>query len=752
MSAPPEFAGTIGRTLEESTPSFPAAHPLPSGSPNVVIILMDDTGFAHFGCYGSTIDTPNIDRLAAGGLRYNNFHTTALCSPTRAALLTGRNHHSVGMRGLSNWNSGFPSCTGRVARSAATLSEMLRDAGYTTFATGKWHLTPMDETSGAGPFEDWPLGRGFDRYYGFLQGETSQYNPELYCDNHPVDQPRSAEEGYHLSEDIIDQSIQMIRDQKSAVPERPFFLYCCFGATHSPHHAPKAYIDKYRGRFEQGWDQAREEWLARQLEMGIVPPDTQLAPRNRDVLPWDDLSADEKRLTIRHQEAFAGFLDHTDAQIGRLVDFLSEIGQLDDTLFLVLSDNGASPEGGPIGVLDDMKWFNQVPESLEESLARIDEIGDPTTSTNYPRGWAQAGNTPLKRYKHYTHGGGIRDPLIVHWPNGIKDGGSIRSQYHHVVDVVPTILEVLDVEAPATYRGVDQMPIHGVSMAYTFDSADAPTRKTVQYFEMFGNRGIWHDGWKAVSYHRRGAQFDDDRWELYHIDSDFSECRDLAEQEPKKLEEMIERWWTEAGRYGVLPLDERGGELFGMNSQPGSPRARRTYTFYPPVSHLNSDAAPALGSRSFTITADVEAGADASGVIVAYGSITSGLVLYVSAGRLTFDYNLHSRHYHVEADRPLSRKSNVVGVKFQRLDDEARATLVLNGEEVGSVDIGGVLRMISAQGMDIGRDPGSTVCDDYEGPFPFTGTIKKIVFDIPRRRRHDAEGEAVDAAVQLSQQ
>ena len=409
----------------------------------MVFILLDDTGFADFGCYGSIIETPNFDRLAAGGVRYRNFHTTALCSPTRACLLTGRNHHSVGMRGLSNFNTGFPNCRGRISSDTATIAEMLRDNGYNTFCTGKWHLAPMDETSVAGPFDNWPLQRGFDRYYGFLQGETHQFYPELYCDNHPVDPPRTPEEGYHVTEDIVDMSIRFVGDQKSVVPEKPFFLYMAFGATHSPHHAPKEYIEKYNGRFDQGWDRIREEYYAKQKASGMVPENTDLAPRNEGVRPWDDLNEDEKRLLLRYQEAYAGMLDHTDHHVGRFIDFLEEIGEFDNTLIFLLADNGASGSGGPTGVLDTIRGFNLIPDNFEESLARIDELGGPKTNNNYPMGWAQAGNTPLKRYKRFTHGGGIRDPLIVHWPKGIKDRDGIRGQFHHVNDIVPTVLDVL---------------------------------------------------------------------------------------------------------------------------------------------------------------------------------------------------------------------------------------------------------------------------------------------------------------------
>jgi arylsulfatase len=743
-----EFQGIIGRTIADSKPGMPERPAPGKDAPNIVIVVFDDTGFSHFGCYGSTIETPNIDRLAANGLLYNNFHTTALCSPTRASLLTGRNHHTVGMRGLSNFDTGFPNCTGSITRRAATLAEMLGSHGYATFATGKWHLTPMDETSGAGPFDQWPLARGFNRYYGFLQGETNQFYPELYYDNHPVDQPRSYEEGYHVTEDIIDKSIEFVRDQKSLVPEKPFFLYVCFGATHAPHQAPREYVDKYKGRFDEGWDKTRERWLARQKEMGVVPPKTELAPLNPGVKPWSDLTEGEKKLGLKLQEAFAGFLDHTDHHIGRLVDFLESIEEFDNTLLFVMSDNGASQEGGPIGVMDTFKSFNGIPEDLDESLKRLDEIGGPTTNTNYPWGWAQAGNTPLKRYKQNTHGGGIRDPLVIHWPKKITDKGGIRTQYHHVTDIVPTVLEMVGIEAPKEYNGLAQIPIHGTSMAYTFpaENAKAPTAKHTQYFEMFGHRGIWHDGWKAVTFHQAGTSFDDDVWELYHVEEDFSECHDLAGERPDKLKEMVELWWAEAGRYGVLPLDDRTWQLFGGRPKPNSPRARRQYVFYPPISHITSDAAPGIGSRSYVMSAEIDRkDASVNGVLAAYGATTSGLSFYIKDSHLVFDYNLFQNHYRVVSTRQVPVGASTVSVRFERIDRTSKATLLINGHECGTVDIPGIMRMISAQGMDVGRDSGSPVTDDYEAPFSFTGEIKKMIIDIPQRLKPDQKVETMKA-------
>ncbi|MCA3720548.1 arylsulfatase, partial [Phenylobacterium sp.] len=506
----------LGLTASESRPHWPEPARAPPGAPNVVCIVFDDLGFADLGCYGSEIATPNIDALAAGGLRYTNFHTAALCSPTRASLLTGRNHHSVGMGGLADWDLGFPGMRGRISRSAGTLAEMLRPAGYNTFATGKWHLTPTFETSQAGPFDQWPLQRGFDRYYGFLEGETSQWHPELVLDNHHIEAPDR--EGYHLSEDIVDQSIGFIRAQRTITPEKPFFLYICLGAQHAPHHAPKTFIDRYESVFEKGWDATRADRLARQKALGLVPADTVLPDRNPGVKPWDALSDDERRLAVRLQAAFAGMLEHADLQVGRLVNWLSEQGCLENTLIILISDNGASQEGSPFGTVNALRYFNGVRDTLAENLEHIDAIGEAHLNNNYPLGWAMAGNTPLRRYKQNTHGGGVRDPLVVHWPAGIRSGGEIRHQFHHVCDIAPTILEVTGVSPPAEIHGVTQQPIEGTSFGYTFDGGAEPTRKRTQYFEMLGHRGIWHEGWKAVTWHKPGTAFDADQWELYHLD------------------------------------------------------------------------------------------------------------------------------------------------------------------------------------------------------------------------------------------
>lgn len=744
--SPRPAAPVVRRLTRDSTPAWPDPVLPPKGSPNVVVILLDDMGFAHLGCFGSVIETPNFDRLAAQGLRYTNFHTTALCSPTRACLLTGRNHHSVGMRALSNFDDGFENMRGRIAASAGTIAEVLSPEGYATFAVGKWHLAPMREASAAGPFGDWPLGRGFDRYYGFHQGEMDQFHPELYQDNALIDQPRTPEEGYHLTEDLVDRALQMIRNQHSLVPERPFFLYLTPGAMHAPHHAPQKFLDKYRGKFDEGWDVIRKRVFDRQLELGIIPPGTQMAPRNKGVKPWDELTVDEKRFACRLQEAFAAMLEHTDEQIGRLLDELDRLGMGDDTLVFALSDNGASQEGFTTGVVDTFQYFNGIQPTVEEGIARLDDIGTRRSNNNYPIGWAQVGNTPSKRYKQDTHGGGVRDPLIVRWRNGIPQdsAGGIRRQFHHVIDLAPTIYEVLGVETPSSVKGVAQKPIEGLSMAYSFapeaaDEKQVPTPKITQYFEMRGHRAIWSDGWKAVSFLEPGSNLDDAVWELYHLDTDFSECNDLAEAEPERLKRMVELFWIDAGRYGVLPIEDKRANLFGGHFTPGTPTARHSFTYHPPIDRIPPDAAPALGTRTWTMTFDLERAAGDVGALLAYGTVNNGLVVYVDAdGHLVYDHNAFGRHTVTRSSVPVPTGSSSVVVEQRRVrGGPAQARLVIGGQVVGEGIIPRVPGMISPVGIDLGRNP-TGVSDAYERPYVFGGRIVRVQVDtLPPVSRED---------------
>ncbi len=721
-----KFPGVIGQSWQDSTPWLEPVVQPPAGAPNVVFVVLDDVGFAQLGCYGSSIETPRIDALAAAGRRYNNFHTTAMCSPTRASLLTGRNHHAVGMGMIADWCTGYPGYQGQVTKRAATLAEMLRPIGYSTLAIGKWHLTRAREMTAAGPFEQWPLGRGFERYYGFLVSLLDHWNPELIADNHAIPTPRRP--GYHLTEDLVDQTIGMIRDQQASAPGKPFFAYLALGACHSPLQAPRENIDKYKGRFDEGWDVMRERWHARQIELGIVPPGTRLAPLDDDVRPWASLSPDEQRLCARHQEVFAGMLDHADAQVGRLVDYLADRDLLDNTLLVLLSDNGATAEGGEFGDINIRRHYQFLEESFEEKLAEIDRLGSEHLWNCYPRGWGHAGNTPLKRFKMHTHGGGIRDPLIVHWPKRIRQGGQISPQFCHCSDIVPTVLEAVGIEAPSTLAGIEQLPIHGTSLGYTFGDPQAPSRKRVQYFELMGNRGIWADGWKAVTRHVQGTEYAADRWELYDLDRDFAEVDDLAAQYPEKLQELVALWWEQAATHHVLPLDDRDRERILLTYW-GPPRRR--WAFEQGMNRVSGYSAPAIANRSYRIVADVELAEDSQGVILAVGGKAGGYVLFVEDGRLVHEYVGPGRRWVVESARCLEPGRHELVFEFtKKADCAGTAMLLCDDEPIGRLEMHGMWPMgPTSGGVFCGYDDGSPVSGRYTCPFPFTGRIHGVVVE-----------------------
>jgi len=752
------FEGTIGTTVAESEPWFDDPPHPGDDAPNVVVVLLDDTGFAQFGCYGSDIDTANIDALAANGLQFTNFHVTPLCSPTRASLLTGRSQHAVGMRAISNFRTGFPNQLGHISNHAATVAEVLRDEGYATFCVGKWHLAPMEQCSAAGPFDQWPLARGFDRFYGFLEGETDQFHPELVCDNHPIEPPGTPDDGYHVSEDLVDQLLRMISDSKGVRPDRPFFAYLPFGATHAPHQAPASYLAKYRGRYDEGWDVVRDRWYQRQLELGVIPAGTQLAPRNPGVDAWDTLPTNQRRLACRLQEAFAAFLDHTDDQIGRLVEGLRAIGELDNTVLLVLADNGASQEGGPFGVMHEMKFFNGIFETPDEAIEKIDDIGGPHSHTNYPWGWAQCGNAPFKWYKQNTHEGGVHVPMIVHAPRRIApdEAGSRRNQFVNVADIAPTIYELTGVTPADTYRGLEQLPITGHSFASVLGDADAPATNTLQYFEMAGSRAVVaeRDGvpWKAVCKHDKGADYDAEPWELYRLAGDWSECTDLADAEPAVLAELIDQWWREADRHGVLPLDDRMVELFGVRFRPQSPHpADRRYVYRPPMSPLPAQAAAAIGGRSFDLTARVTREAGQDGVLFATGTQNSGISIFVQDERLVIDYNAFDDHTILESAIGVPVGDSTLVVSVRRGDGAAGSmSLEIDGQFAGSAELPLFMRMMSSVGPSVAYDHGSAVSSRYRAPFAFAGTLHEIVIQLLSRQA--ADSLAAEAATELSRQ
>jgi arylsulfatase len=712
------------------------------------VVVLDDVGFSQLGCYGSRVNTRTMDRLADEGIRYVNFHVTSLCSPTRACLLTGRNHHAVGVGCVANWDTGFPGYRGRVTARAATLAEMLRGRGYATSALGKWHLTPSNETTAAGPYHEWPLNRGFDRFYGFLGAWTNHWAPELWQDNQRI--PTPSRPGYHLSADLVDHAIGFIRDQISVEAQRPFFLYLAFGACHAPFHAPSAFIDRYRGAFDDGWDAYRLEAVERQKRKGLFPVDTLLAPRNEGVPAWSALSHAERRLYARWNEVFAGFLDHADHELGRLVAYLEEVGAADNTLLILLSDNGASSEGGNTGQVNYLRaHLNRAAATtaeLEDAEAAFDVLGGPETLGIYPQGWAQAGNTPLKWYKGNTFGGGVRAPLIIRWPEGIGHPGSTRSEFAHAIDIVPTVLEAVGMDAPDQVGGVPQLPIHGTSIAQTFRiPAGGTVVRPPQYFEMYGHRGLWHNGWKAVTYHRSGTNFDDDQWELYHLASDFSECTDLADEQPALRDALVALWWAEARRFDVLPLDDRRAERLTV-IPPNSFRARESFVYRQGMAGVPSGAAPDVINRSFSIEAAI--GEPGDGVVLAHGGRFGGYSLFVLDGHPHFAYNSVGRPTVVKGTTPLPAGPSAISVAFVKTGDYCGTVAVaVDGKECGSGALENTLRnmSVSGEGLYCGRDAQTPVSSLHPFPFTFSGVIEHVRVHVDGTRTATSPADQFEA-------
>lgn len=768
------FTGVIGRTVEESSPAWPEPPRPPVGAPNVIFFVLDDVGYGQLSNFGGLVETPVIDSLAKNGLRYTNMHTTALCSPSRGCIITGRNHHSLGLASITETSTGYPGYNGILPFDKGMLSEMLLQKGYNTFCVGKWHLSPPEHETAAGPYDRWPLGRGFERYYGFLGGDTNQWYPELVYDNHSVEQEKRPEEGYHLSIDLADKAIQFIQDAHVNAPEKPFFLYYATGAGHAPHHVPKEWADKYKGKFDMGWDEYRKIVHQRQIEIGIIPKTTDLSPHDPDVPVWDTLSADAKRLYARMMEVYAGFMSFTDHHFGRVVKFLEEIGELENTLIVVISDNGASSEGGPVGSLNEMCFFNNVAESLEDNVKNIDKLGGIEFFNHYAWGWTNAGNTPFRRWKRETYRGGSTDPCIVSWPKGIKARGEIRSHYAHIIDLVPTVLEALGMEAPTDIRGVTQAPIDGVSFAHTFNDNAAPTNHHTQYFEMFGHRSIYHDGWRAVcpwpgpsfaEAAKKGRQFgsvitnevlleiERNDWELYHVEEDYAECHNLAADHRDKVVEMIGRWWAEAGKYNVMPID--GSVFERLNAaRPTIARPRDGFVYYPNGSPVPFAATPKLYNRPWTITADVvipEGGAE--GVIIAQGGLTGGYTFFVKDQKLHFIYNYLGRDMFRLASKDAVPKGKVeFRYEFEPTGKPdfakgkgvpARGQIYINRKLVGDIDMPhSVPIMFGTEGLTCGCDGGAPVApEEYKGTFPFTGTIERVTLDLSGELIQDSEAE-----------
>lgn len=726
------FTGNVERSIAETDAQFKEVETYQRGGANVLYIVLDDLGFAALGCYGSTISTPNIDRLAKEGLRYNNFHTTAICSATRASLLTGANHHAVGVATITDYVTGYSNGIGHIDNTYGTLAEMLKEYGYSTYAVGKWHLSSKQKS--VGPYEQWPLGRGFDRYYGFLYGEVDQFHPHLVRDNSYVAQPKSAKDGYILSEDLTDNAIAYIYEQKNTWPDKPFFLYLSYGSTHTPHHAPKKYIDKYKGAFDEGWDVLREKWFRRQKDLGVIPEDAELTERAEYVPAWDSLDTDRKKLYARYMEAYAGMVEHTDAQIGRLIDYLQSIDQLDNTIVVFLSDNGASSEGGIDGRFNAMSGedLSARTDELEFGLAHIDEIGGEYAFNHYPSGWANLCNTPFQWYKSWSFEGGIKDPLIIRYPAAIPDPGNIRKQYHHVSDVTPTVMELLGGDKPSVIKGVPQKPFTGISMGYTLGNPNAKDRKLVQYYEMVGNRGIYKKGWKAVVNHAFHDSYDEDVWELYHVEEDYSEKHNVANQYPEKVKELEEAFLLEAGRNNVYPMMNSSAygrpvslaDAYGFGKVE-KPEAEVFYkNMFLPFS-ISNDIPLSLDYGSYYISVNINRPNYDEGVIFSAGDRFGGFVFYIKDNRLKYVYNSNRKEYFtIESKQELP--NGKVNVKFEYLyqaDHTADVTIYINENSSGHIKI---TRPYFLKGFVtyIRANPYTEISPEYESPFEFTGDIE----------------------------
>ena len=776
---PVPFRGSIDVDIRDSEPDWAPFEPprAPAGAPNVVYIVLDDVGFSAMGCYGGPIETPNIDRIADAGVRYTQWHTTALCSPTRSCLLTGRNHTRNSMACITEAAIGFPNGSGTIPPENGMLSEILGERGWNTYMVGKWHLCPTDEMNLAAPRRNWPSGRGFERWYGFLGAETNQWYPDLVYDNHPVDQPRSPEEGYHLTDDITDKALEFIADAKAVVPEKPFFLYYAPGACHAPHHAPKEWIEKFKGRFDMGYEAIRETTLARQKELGIVPADTELPPINPIgtpetrhgpdgqpfppldyTRPWDSLNADEKRLFARMAEVYAGFLAHVDHHIGRLLDYLEQNDLLDNTMIVVVSDNGASGEGGPNGSVNEMKFANGIADDLAANLAQIDELGGPRTYNHYPTGWAMAFNTPFKMWKRYEFNGGTADPCIISWPAGTQARGEIRHQYHHAIDIVPTIIDVLGVDPPETIKGHVQSPLDGVSMRASLDDASSLSSRKTQFYAMLGSRSIWHEGWKAVTTHPAisgWGHFNDDEWELYHTDVDRNETRNLAGEHPDKVRELVNLWFSEAGANQAFPLDDRSALEILATPRPQLTAPRNRYVYRPGTAAVSEWQAVNTRGRSYVIGALVDIpGPGAQGVLFAFGSRFGGHALYIKDNRLHYVNNFVGIvEQRVVGSEDIPTGHNLIlAASFEKSSLEADHTtgtlsLYHGDDKVGEAQIKTQLGAfaIAGAGLFVGRHPGEPVTDDYPGSPPYTftgGTIDRVAVDVSGEPFVDLEREA----------
>lgn len=749
LPRPPQaFRGRIALDARDSRPDFPQPVQAPRGAPNILLVMLDDVGFGATSTFGGVIATPTLDGLAQNGLRYNQFHTTALCSPTRAALITGRNHHSAHTGVIMEAGTGFPGYDTVMRKDTATIAEVLKQNGWSTAWFGKNHNVPDWQSSQAGPFDLWPTGLGFDTFYGFIGGDTNQWRPAVIEGTRPIE-PYLGRPDYHFDYDIADQAIRYIRMQKAVAPNRPFFVYYAPGATHAPHHPKQEWIDKYRGKFDRGWDRLREEIFARQKKLGVVPAAAKLTPRPHGIGDWDLLPPDQQKLYARMMEVYAGYLEQTDYNVGRVIEAIRATGQLDNTLIIYIAgDNGASAEGSPQGLLNEMTFFNGIPEDLKQVQSRIDEIGTWTTFNHYPVGWAHAMDTPFQWTKQIaSHYGGTRNGMVISWPAQIRDKGGLRSQWHHVIDIVPTLLDAVGLQMPASVNGVAQKPIEGISMAYSFGDAKAPSARNTQYFEMLGNRAIYHDGWVAATtpvappWDPAGSAVDvisGYTWELYNVEQDFSQAENLAERYPDKLRQLQLLFYAEAARYDALPLDNSKTERLDPAIRPSLTRGRDSFEFFQGMTRIPEGAAPDVKNKSFSLRAELEVPDDgASGMIITQGGLFSGWALYLDHGRPVFHYNtvdvFHAEIAAAEALRP--------GRQLLRLDFNydgggigkgGTATIRVNGKvwAEGRVERTIPIRVTLDEGLDIGEDTGTPVNRSYDVPFKFTGGIQKVILDL----------------------
>ena len=753
------FSGEVGRTYADSDPpQFPQPVKAPKGAPNIVLVLLADAGFGQFSTFGGAVPSPTMDRLAKEGLRYNRFHTTALGSPTRAALITGRNHHSTSFAGITEAATGYDGYCCVLPRECGTVGEVLRQNGYMTAWIGKNPNTPTWETSAAGPFDRWANGLGFDYFYGFHGGDAHHYYPVLYEDHTLVHPARSPD--YHLTTDIANHAIAWVRKVKSIAPDRPYFLYVAPGATHAPHHAPREWIEKFEAGFDAGWDRYREQTLERQKKLGVVPQNTRLTARSRGLPAWDSLSADRKRLYARMMEVFAAFGAHVDYEMGRVVEAVRRLPDGDNTLIVYIAgDSGSSAEGGLEGSLNENLRFNGVPERWRNSIDTGDELGGPKHFNHFPSAWAHAMNTPFQGTKQVaSHFGGTRNPLIVSWPARIKDNGGLRDQFVHTIDVVPTVYELCGITPPTDLNGIRQRPIEGISFAFTFDVVRAPSRRKTQYFEQGCNRGLYHDGWMAscpafVPWEQARGEWDPDKapWELYNIEEDFSQANDLAAKFPEKLRELQDLWWIEAAKHNVLPLDWRGAIRLNAEAmgRPSLIRGRTRMDYFAGMIGLPDAAAPPMLNKSWTITAAVDLPDDkVNGMIVTHGGVEGGYGLYLRNGIPTFVYNYLAVERRTFAGRePLPRGRTIIVVDFAYdgggMGKGGRISMSVNGKRVaeGRLERTVPVRFSVGEGLDVGMDGGSPRDFTYEPPFTFTGTIEKVTIDLKPQSADTRAGE-----------